>query len=221
MKITVTFFLVFFVTFSIPGQVINDSGNHGLMLITTKKNPRLNSVEGSQYLTEDFHYGVVAIEGKQPLKVFLRYNVHQDQMEIKTDLHSEDLYVLPKKKGTMYQMGKQNFVLDEVVHNGKRISGYFVQHYNGENFRLLEKHTATVTEPVKAKTGYDQDQPARIKIEEEFYIINDKGEVRNVQVKHRDIKKTFNSSEAKKYLSENKIRSTKDLVDFIAYLDQE
>jgi hypothetical protein len=211
--------LIFFVGRQGFGQVINDSGNHSLMLLTTKENARMNSVEGSPYLHEEFRYGTATIQGKEPLKVFMRYNVDQEQIEIKTDIKSEDIYVLPKDEKTLYEIGPEALVFDQISHNGKRIFGYFIEHFKGKNLRLLEKPVASLTEAVKAKTGYDRDRPAKIVIEEEFYVVNMNGKVKNVRLKHRDIKKTFNSPFAKKYLSNNKIRSEEDLISFVVYLD--
>lgn len=218
---TLTSILLVFVTSPIFSQVISDSGNHSLMLLTTKKSERMKKVEGSPYLDKDFQYGTATVEGKEPLKVFMRYNVNEEQIEIKTDIKSEDIYLLPKKESTVYQIGSEILVFDQVSHSGKRISGYFVEHFKGENLRLLEKPVAKLTEAVKAKTGYERDRPARIVIEEEYYVLNINGEVKDVRLKHRDVKKTFNSQRAKKYLSDNKIRSEDDLVAFISFLDKE
>lgn len=204
------------------GQVqLQDGINQNLMLISTKESDRMKTLEGSPFLQEEFNYGTATVEGKQPLNVFLRYNVHQDQIEIKTDVQSEEVYLLPKKESTVYQIGSDTFVLDEFVFNGERISGYFIEHYKGKNFRLLEKSYATVTEAVKAKTGYDRDRPARIEIDEEFFVVNDQGAIKKVRVKHRDIKKAYDSDRAKEYLSDNRIRSKEDLISFVSFLDEQ
>lgn len=202
------------------GQVELQDGQN-LMLIPVKENNVMNTLSGTPYLQEDFVLGTVFMEGKEPLKVFMRYDVHQEQIEIKTEPASNEVFWLPKKKNTEYLMGTKRIILDELVHEGKRIVGYFVEHYDGDKFRLVEKPVVTIDEAVKAKTGYDKDQPAKIVIEEEFYIIDSKGEIKNVRLRHRDIKKAFDSSNAKNYLSENKIRSEEDLVNFISYLDKQ
>lgn len=204
------------------GQVqLQDGINQNLMLITVKESDRLKTLEGSPYLQEEFTYGTATVEGKQPLKVFMRYNVHQDQIEIKTDLQSEKVYLLPKKGSTIYQIGNDTFVLDQIHYNGNSLAGFFIKKYDGENISLLKKPIAKVTEAVKARTGYDKDRPARIEIDEEYYIVNRNGEVQHVRLKHRDIKKAFHSDPAKRYLSENKIRSEQDLISFVSFLDKQ
>lgn len=198
---------------------LQDGMNQNLMLIPLKESTTLNDLEGSPYLQDDFTRGSVFIEDKEPLEVFLKYNVHQEQIELKPSLDSEETFLLPKKKDIVYQLGDERFVLDEIEFEGKKVFGYFIEHFNGENYRLLEKPTISVMEAVKAKTGYEKDQPARLVIESEFYLIND-DKVQNISLRHRTIKKQFDTASAKSYLSDHKIRSTEDFVNFLSYLDK-
>lgn len=200
----------------IPGGI-----NQNLMLISTKESDRMSKLEGSPYLQEDFQTGTAIVEGKEPLNVFLRYNVYQDQMEIKTNVQSEETYLLPKKESTTYRIGPETFVLDEVAVNGNRVSGYFVEQYNGQNLRLLKKPVATVSEAVKARTGYDRDKPASINIEVEYFVVDKNGPVFKVDLRHRDVKRTFESTRAKEYLSDHRIRSEEDLIHFVSFLDKQ
>ena len=201
---------------------INDSGNHSLMLITTKKNPALEKVEGSPFLNDEFKYGVAKVEGKDPLNVFVRYDVSTEQMEIKTDPNSEDIYVLPAGQHAVYKIGNNTFKYGTVNHEGNSILGYYVEHFDGENYKLLTKHRAEVSEAIKAKTGYDRDIPAKIKIEEDLFIVDKtNGNAYKVRPKNRDLDDIFESSQAKNYLSDNKVRSTKDLIEFVAFLDKQ
>lgn len=222
MKKQLLLILVIFICGANYAQVpINDSGNHGLMTITTKKNESMKEIQGSPYLVRDFQYGTATVEGKQPLKVFMRYNVLQEKIEIKIELNAEETYLLPKHQKTVYEIVSDTFVYDQVDFNGKKITGYFLEHYVGQNFRLLEKPTTSVTEAVKAKTGYDRDRPAEIVIKKEYYVVKENNQVENVRLKHRDIKKIFDSDRAKTYLSKNKIRTEQDFVYFISYLDKQ
>lgn len=201
---------------------INDSGNHGLMNITTKKNPALSKVEGSPFLYEDFRMGTAMVEGKDPLNVYVRYDVSTEQMEIKTDLNSDAIYVLPTGQHATYKVGKDVFKYGTINYEGKNILGYFIEHYDGDKYRLVTKHRAEISEPVKAKTGYDRDIPAKIKIEDDLFIVNkEDGRAFKVRAKNRDLEDIFDSAAAQKYLSDNKVRSTEDLVAFVAFLDKQ
>lgn len=219
-----TFTILLIILAFLPGRAqvqLHDSGNHGLMRISVKESDRMNDVKGSPYLNESFQAGTAKVKDKEPLNVFLRFNVAQDQIEIKLDSRSEEVYLLPRNGNSIYEIGDQTIVFDEFVSEGNRISGYFIEHFDGDQFRLLEKPVATLTEAVKAKTGYDKDRPAEINIEEEFFILTEDGKAQNVRIKQKDLKKAFDSEGARKYLGDNKIRSVQDLKAFVAFLDKQ
>lgn len=221
MKKHISIFLSFFILGSacLFAQV-QDNGNHGFMTLTLK-NKDLSEIKGTPYLEENYTQGTVFLEGKDPLKVFMRYDVQNEIIEIKTDLNSNEIYLLPPGKKAKYEIDNQTFVYDKIKVDGKQILGYFIEHFNGENFRFLEKHLATVTEAVAASTGYGKDTPAEIKIESQFYIQKEDGKMEYVRLKHKDIKKSFTSKTANTYLSKNKIKNENDLVDLLKHLDQQ
>lgn len=200
-------------------QVFSDSGNHGLMTITTKEKEANNEIAGSPYYNDEYQQGVVEIEGKGPLQAYLRYNVVSEQMEIKTHPASSTTYMLPRGQEATYKVGGNTFVLDKINADGNTVYGYFIEHYDGDNIRLLEKPTAELTEAVKAQNTYQKDRPAEIKLEEQYYIVLENGAAENVRLKNRDIRKAFNSRPVKDYLSDNKIRSVEDLVAFVRFYD--
>ncbi len=216
--------LSLFLTFFIIGSTclfsqIQDNGNHGFMTITLKQKD-LSKINGSPYLEESYQSGTVFIEGKEPLMVFMRYDVQNETIEIKTDLSSTEIFILPTGKNAKYEIENLTFLYDKINIDGKQIMGYFIEHFSGENFRLLEKPLVTMTEAVAAKTGYEKDILAEIKIESEFYIQKEDGKIENVRLKHKDIKNSFTSKKASEYLSENRIKSLDDLKDFIKHLDK-
>jgi hypothetical protein len=200
---------------------ISDSGNHGLMTISTIKNSALDKVEGSPFLEEEFKYGIAKIEGKDPLKVFVRYNVATEQMEVKTDPNSEEIYMLPPGQHAVYNIDNNIYKYGTLNYEGESLLGYQIEHFAGDQYRLITKHRAEIKEAVKAKTGYDRDMPARIRIQEDLYVIDKDANATKVRAKNRDLKDVFTSPAAKSYLSDHKVRSLKDLVDFIAYLDKQ
>lgn len=200
-------------------QVFTDSGNHGLMTITTKEKEGADDVVGSPYFNDSYEQGIVDIEGKGALQAYLRYNVVSEQMEIKTNPASPTTYMLPRGREATYKIGENNFVLDKINADGQSVYGYFIEHYNGDNLRVLEKPTAQLTERVKAQNTYQKDRPAEIKIEEQYYIVLANGDAENVRLRNRDIRNVFNTKPVKDYLSDNKIRSVEDLVAFARYYD--
>lgn len=200
-------------------QVFTDSGNHGLMTITTKEKEGGDDIVGSPYLNEEFQQGVIEIEGKGPLKAYVRYNVVSEQMEIKTNPVSQQTYMLPSGQRATYQIGDQTFVLDKITADGETFYGYFIEHYDGDNLRVLGKPTAKVSEAIKAQNTYQKDRPAEIQIEENYFIVLENGDAEKVRLRNRDLRKVFNSKPAKEYLSDNRIRSVEDLAAFARYYD--
>ena len=160
-----------FFSANLSAQFVSGSSSafdDGFTLIT--KSPELSNVEGSPYLEEEFQAGTLHMEGKKPLPVFLRYDVVKERMEIKPDKNITETYMLENDQDTEYLMKGNKFVLDKINAEGKTVYGYFVELYDGEDYRLLKNPVATVSEPVKARTGYDKDRPAEIEIENIYYL---------------------------------------------------
>lgn len=214
-------FTIVFLTILSPvrGQMVVEGGLNGV-LVETRTSPVLEKIEGSPYFKNDFQRGEMQIEGKQALQVYLRYDVSNETMEIKTDLNEKQIYKLSPALKARYQIGDDIFVYDQMKYGGENYNGFFKRIYQGKVFTLLEKPVIKIKEAQKAKSGYEEDKPAQISVESEYFIVGEKGKVYNVRIKHRDIKKIFQSNEAKKYLSNNKIRTLEDLKKFIKYLEQ-
>jgi CRISPR/Cas system-associated exonuclease Cas4 (RecB family) len=219
MKNIYVFLLALFISLGTQSQV-QDGGGQELMLLKTKANEDLKKVKGSPYLNEDFTQGKAFITGKEPLNVFLRYEVAKDIIEIKTDKGSPETYILPLGQKAEYKIDNNLFVLENLNFSGNRINGYFVEHFKGENIRLLQKFTASFSEAVIAKTGYEKDRPAEITIDNHFYMVSKNGEVQPIELKERELKKAFSGSkEVESYLSSNKLKSVEDFVKFFQWYD--
>ena len=213
----ILYILVGFTT--VKAQVINKLGIDDLFLMT-KDSDILNEVEGSPYWNKKFEYGTVTLGNKQPIKAFLRYNANNETVEIKTEQNSEEIYILPLNRNAKYMVANELFVYHEIYYDNKKISGYFIEHHNGEKYKLLEKPTITRSEAVKAKSSYESDTPARITIDSDFYIVSDRSSGKKVKIKNRDIKKAFPSQKAKKFISDHKIREKEDLIALLEFLEQ-
>lgn len=201
---------------------INDGSGHSMQLLQTKKNENMNSIQGSPYLHDDFRFGTVTLDGKETLEVFLRYDVLNENMEIKTDKSDDKIFVLPLAKKAGYQIGADAFEFRSIIHEGKKIKGYFRQHHQGGNVSLLEKLSASLTEPVKAKTGYDKDKPAQIVIKEEYYLLFNDGSAKNVRLKEKDFKKALPASKAvNAYVSDHKVRSVDDFAKMLQWYNDQ
>lgn len=176
-------------------------------------------IEGTPYFTEDFKPGTLMVEGKEPIPVFLRYNVSKEQMEIKTELKSDKTYIFSGNKAE-YSINSVTYLLDKIYFEGNPIYGYFLEYYNKNGLRLLLKPTVIFIPASEAKTGYEEDEPARIEMDQEYYIVFEDGRVENVRMKNRDIRKIFATKASRKYLSDNDIDTVEDLVSFLEFHNQ-
>ena len=213
--------LLFFSSFGLFAQVsggINDGLNYGFTLIPTIEKS-MDKIEGTPYYNENFVRGTVRIEEKEPLQAFLRYNVSEERIEIKTNLESPRVYQLPAGSEAEFFIDSEKFILDKISADNGSFFGYFVELTNGDKYRLLKKPIAHLQPGEKAKTGYGKDEPARIKIEEEYFIVPHSGRAINVRAKSKDLKNAFNTQEVEAYLKDHKIKSEEDLVKFVSFLN--
>lgn len=202
----------------LQAQIYTEDGRYELI---GKDDQSLINASGSPYLTEEFLPGKIYFEGKPPLSVHLRYNIYNETIEVKPDPNKDDIFKVSDKERAIYELNGDKLVSREFWHNDRKIWGFFLEHYNGDQYQLLEKPEIKVTPPVRSESGYSEDESAKMKKTSSFYILDKNGEIVNVRIKHRDIKKAFSSPASKKYLSDNKIREAEDLVAFLQYMDGE
>lgn len=213
-KLTVLFFLPFMGW----GQY-TDSGNHGLMLITTREAPE-KAPTGSPYFEDDeFRKGIVYISEKTSLDAWLRYNVMEEVMEIKLNPDSEEVYRLPLEEEVVYKFGSRTYSADRLRVAGSTYFGYFTEYYRGQFLSLLGKPQLEIQESTQPKSGYT-DSSDRLKIKEEYFVIWNTGKIEKVRPRHREVRNLFDSKLAQDYLKNNRVRSIEDLTDFIAFYDK-
>ena len=217
-KITITL-MVFFAFLTGQAQITDQQWFQDFLTVS-QRNADMTNIEGSPFLTENFMPGKAMINGKE-LNILMRYDLSSEQMQLKMDTQNEQIYTLPVNTSTTYVVGDDKFIYDDLTFEGKRITGHFIELYEGSSYKLLEKPTLEIEQAVKARSGYEKDKPARYKIQSNFYILTNEDKVEQVELRHKDVKKKFNDAESKKYLSDNKIRSEQDLIKFVAFLDQQ
>ena len=174
------------------------------------------SFKGTPYLSENFLPGTILIDGKEPVEVLLRYNVLNEEMEIKIAKEKLEIFKLNRNLNTIYEIPPFRYSLYSLKQDGKEINGYFAKGFQGKKASLLIKPTVEVTEAEKAK-GYGSDVPASIKIKQEYYIVFADGRVENVRLKEKDIKKLFDSDQVKDYFKKNSLDTVDDLNAFLSF----
>ena len=197
-------------------QIVGENQLGNGFILTKEKNLE---VEGSPYLNEEFNRGKIFIGNKEPLNVYLRYNVLDEAMEVKVDPQNEDIYTFSSNGKIQYELANGLFSKDMLTVDGEKIYGIFKELYAGNKIRLLEKSVAKKTEPVVAVSSYDSDKPGRIIIDQRYFVEDNDGMVREVETRNRTLKKVFRSKEVKKYLKDNRVRSVEDLQRFVRFYD--
>lgn len=213
------FFLSFYTGF---GQFVQpfDGLEYGFTRVPIIKKD-LSRVIGSPFLNENFQAGVIKMKGKEPLDAKMRYNVLEERIEIRLDqTGSDEIFMLPKRETTVYQFGGDQFHIEEIKTEGGPVFGYFSPLFSGAKVELLKKYTLTVSEAQAAKTGYDEDKPAKMSIEEKYYVRLPNKEFQEVEISNRKLRKDFGDVLESKYFKNNKIKTEEDLVALVKELDR-
>lgn len=214
MKNTILFLISFFMYLSVSAQY---DYIRGKTLVRTFDQSS-SEIEGSPYFNEYFALGYVHVKGKEPLQVFLRYNVFKEEIEIRIQSDSQKTYVIPRNSNIQYTIGEKNhFLLDKIYFEEEAIYGYFIEYYNKDNLRFVMKPVAKFIPAKEADTGYEEDEPAEYVVMTEYYLIFPDGKVEKIRLKNRIIRKVFESKTSKKYLKDHDINTAQDLVAFLEY----
>lgn len=196
--------------------------NKNRMVIPTFNNTP-ETFTGSPYLDEEFKKGVIDDGEGRTQEAFLRYNAVEEEMEIKLKKEDEQLMVLPKLRKITYTIDDKKYFIDTYrTEKGEKLQGYFVSFYEGEEVKLLGWHRPDVIEARKARSGYEKDKPAHLKVDLEYYISKNDGRLQEIKMNPRNFKKLFKDSRAmKKYFSENKVKTTEEAVEALEYFEDQ
>ncbi|MBK3515996.1 hypothetical protein [Carboxylicivirga marina] len=174
--------------------------------------------KGSPYLFESGAASLEMTNGQKVDGLTIRYNVYDDQMEIKKGEH---YYAIPKEKTFMtFTLNGHPFVLKPYQYGTKKSSGYFEPLVDDKKCGLFLKHDIILVESVESQ-GYKEAQPAKFvnnppKVFVSFdngmlAYINSKKDFLNLLPNHKE--------EMEKFIKKNKIKfrkpeSIKELVQF-------
>lgn len=198
---------------------ISEHSNTSMQVLTQSKTPE--GFTGSQYLDKNFQQGVILDGEGRSQPAYLRYNAVEEVMEIKLQPQDEKVQVLPRLKNIRYAINGNTWFIESFRNdNGDYIDGYFVSLFEGDKIKLMGKAVPDVREAQIANTGYQQDKPAHIDVEMEYYIMLQDNILRYTRLKQRDIKKIIpQTQEVKSYLSNNKIKDVNDLIGLLKVYD--
>ncbi len=174
---------------------------------------KIEDVQGSPYLTKDF---VSSKIGNEEGVVLTRYDIYHDNIEFVKD---GKIMVLPKDKiynDIVNLMDNSKIVL---LSDGK----YYFKIFTGSQYQLLKKMSIKFQDFQKAKSGYDNDKPAKfVNLSDKYFLLN--GEtLSEISKNNKDFSNLFGdkSSFVLKYIKEQKLKLSEegDLIKIMKFVE--
>ena len=178
---------------------------------------------GSFYAEEEFVPGTVVVEGEdKQLEVLLRYNAVADAVEVKLK-DKDSVYVLPNLKNLVYKTPGYSYQFNSYkTKEGDNLSGFFIHYYDGDDLKFLSKPMAHMKKEVQPRSGYDRYKPAHYSIKEFYYLLDNSGRLKEVDLKEKDFRKELSDQKGmKQYFSDHKVKKVEDVVAMLKFLEQQ
>ncbi len=130
-------------------------------------------LKGSPYEKNTFSFGHVTDEiSNKSVNLYLRYNIYNDEIELKASLEPNEKTVALLKKydisctinGKYY---KYAHFTDE---NNKTIDGYIIKIYSGKKVSLYKRLTSSFTPKKYPKNSFSQAEPATFETKATYYL---------------------------------------------------
>lgn len=179
---------------------------------------------GSPYANPDFLPGILMTTDSVIHKnIYLRYNVHKNEMEVKTsDDEESEIFSLLKSPDFYVQI--KDKVYEFVPLNGKIEGGtYFEILYSGDHVDLYKNQTKKYSPPERARTSLQGDVPQRFDDLNRYYIVTNEGVLYEVPSSRKKILDIFKAkrNELEKHTKKNKLNfnDESDLLKLIRYYD--
>lgn len=178
---------------------------------------------GHYYIDKEFLPGTLVVnDGEKKLNVLLRYNSLKDQVEIKLAKEKDSVYVLPSLENIVYNRPDYSFKFHNLqTTKGKDVDGYFMHYYDGDNVQFLSKPMAHLRDEKEPRSGFDKYQPAHFSVKQFYYLLDESGRLKEVDLREKDFRKEFSvNKEMKQYFSSHKIKTVEDVVEMLKYYEQ-
>lgn len=182
-----------------------------------------SKLAGSPFWEEEFIPGEIKRNGKKEIEGYIRYNVLDDQVQIKVSPQEEEFYILPRWGDLEYEAdGYSYFLSHKITDDERSLYGYFIKYYEGENIKFYGKPLAEVLPAQRAETSYDRGRPATIKVKSFYYLQFGEEPLIEVDIRERDFRKLFNNSKRMRvYFKEQKVNDIQDVVEMLKFFEKE
>ncbi|MGB5244542.1 MAG: hypothetical protein WBN16_00045 [Lutimonas sp.] len=130
----------------------------------------LTKVKGSPYANENFLPGQIFFREKNiKIDANLRYNVFNDEFEVKEDVQSENISAMIKSSDLEVFLANKRYILRPYTEKGTEKEGYFSVISEGHGLGVYERKTKVFTEGKKASNSFQIDFPPSFSDESELY----------------------------------------------------
>ncbi|MCF4102760.1 hypothetical protein L1I30_13865 [Gillisia sp. M10.2A] len=216
--ITAVFLTLTFIGYS-QGFNPFDAGNSRNQIQT--KSSITNDLEGSPYFEDQFSPGIIQEEGVKNQTAYIRYNVVDDQIEVKVGPSQTEIYILPRQQKFTYKLKDYYYALGSYkVKDVGVINGFIINYYSSDNIIFIAKPSSKVIPGQIAKTGYEKAKPATLDIDVNYYIGQPGSTFEEVRLKEKDFKKLLGDKKGmKEYFDNNRIKDIEDVVNMLKYYD--
>jgi hypothetical protein len=178
-------------------------------------------IVGSPYYEQTFIPGIInEVDGKKQ-EAYFRYNVKDDQVEVKFSPNQEETYLLPRDQKYIYQLKDYSYVLGSFnAEKAGLLKGFVIEYVQNDKVTFIGKPFVNLIQAQAAKTGYGIATPASLNVGINYYFGLGDGKLQEVKLKEKEFRNIVPSSkEMKKYFEENKIENSKDVIKMIEFYE--
>lgn len=168
----------------------------------------VENIEGSPYSPENFITGKIYINGQKSQEhVFLRYNMLNDEIEIKNSAYDTSETKAVIKDPEIYaQVGNTTYIFAPYRGSNEK-GGYFAFMKAGNYYDLYKKSTVEFI-PFKTTTAYSGSQAAKFKKTDKYYMVNKQGNFFRLPTSKNKLLRVMDEHKEKlaEYIELNKIK---------------
>ena len=181
----------------------------------------VESIEGSPYNPENYISGKIFINGeKSQERVFLRYNMLNDEIEIKNSAYdTSDTKAVVKDPEIYAQVGNTTYIFAPFRGSNEK-GGYFAFLKSGTSYDLYKKSKVKFI-PFKTTTAYSGSTPARFERSNEYYMVSKEGNFFKIPTSKKKLLKVMDEhkEELGDYIDLNKLTfdTEKDIIGVFNY----
>lgn len=180
--------------------------------------------KGSPYENNKFFTGFITDElNNKKTKMYLRYNIYNDNIEMKADFYHPAEALLKKNDISCEMNGNSYHFLTFTSDKGYELDGYLILLYKGENYSLYQRLTARfIPKEIGVDNSYKRPKQAKFEQRISYYLKKD-GKITYFPYKKRALLKSYPtlSGILKPYISKARpnLKNKSDLIGLVRHLD--